>query len=67
MTALIVFYGVKDLFEEEKDKIEFVGGILNVDNSVLDKPCSDSSKAAFIDLFWSGKHKRVVKGITWLP
>jgi hypothetical protein len=53
----------KDLFEEEKNKIEFSGGILSVDDSVLDKPYSDPSKAAFIDLFWSGKHKRVVKGI----
>jgi len=53
----------KDLFEEEKNKIEFFGGILSVDDSVLDKPYSDPSKAAFIDLFWSGKHKRVVKGI----
>lgn len=53
----------KDLFEEEKDKIEFVSGMLSVDDSVLDKPYSDPSKAAFIDLFWSGKHKRVVKGI----
>lgn len=53
----------KDLFEEEKNKIEFIGGILSVDDSVIDKPYSDPSKAAFIDLFWSGKHKRVVKGI----
>jgi Transposase DDE domain len=53
----------KDLFDEEKNKIEWVGGILSVDDSVLDKPYSDPSKAAFIDLFWSGKHKCVVKGI----
>src|SRR5579871_286742 len=53
----------KDLFEEEKNKIEFVGGILSIDDSVLDKPYSDPSKAAFIDYFWSGKHKRPVKGI----
>lgn len=26
----------KDLFEEEKNKIEFEGGILSVDDSVLD-------------------------------
>jgi hypothetical protein len=53
----------KDLFAEEKEKIELAGGILSVDDSVLDKPYSDPSKAAFIDLFWSGKHKGVVKGI----
>ncbi len=53
----------KDLFDEEKNKIELVGGVLSVDDSVLDKPYSDPSKAAFIDFFWSGKHKCVVKGI----
>lgn len=56
-------YEPKDLFDEEKDKIELAGGVLSVDDSVLDKPYSDLGKAAFIDLFWSGKHKRVVKGI----
>lgn len=56
-------YEPKDLFDEEKDKIELVGGILSVDDSVLDKPYSDPNKAALIDFFWSGKHKRIVKGI----
>lgn len=37
--------------------------MLSVDDSVLDKPYSDPSVAAFIDWFWSGKHKRTVKGI----
>jgi hypothetical protein len=53
----------KDLFDEEENKIELVGGILSVDDSVLDKPYSDPSKAAFIDYFWSGKHHAIVKGI----
>ena len=53
----------KDLFDEVKEKLELAGGILGVDDSVLDKPYSDSSKAAFIEYFWSGKHKRPVKGI----
>jgi hypothetical protein len=53
----------KDLFEEEKNKIEMIGGVLSVDDSVLDKPYSDPSKAAFIDYFWSGKHHGIVKGI----
>lgn len=52
-----------DLFSEEKNKIELIGGVLSVDDSVLDKPYSDPSKAAFIDHFWSGKHHAVVKGI----
>lgn len=53
----------KDLFEEEKNKIELIGGILSVDDSVLDKPYSDPNKAAFIDYYWSGKHHATVKGI----
>lgn len=53
----------KDLFNEEKGKIEWVGGTLSVDDSVLDKPYSDPKKAAFIDYFWSGKHHKTVKGI----
>jgi hypothetical protein len=53
----------KDLFDEEKNKIELIGGILSVDDSVLDKPYSDPNKATFIDYFWSGKHHGIVKGI----
>lgn len=56
-------YEPVDLFKEEESSIELVGGIVSVDDSVLDKPYSDPAKAALIDLFWSGKHKRVVKGI----
>ena len=39
------------------------GGTLSVDDSVLDKPYSDPSKADLIANFWSGKHHRIVKGI----
>lgn len=53
----------KDLFAEEKKQIELVGGILSVDDSVLDKPYMDSKKASLVDYFWSGKHKHTVKGI----
>lgn len=53
----------KDLFDEEKNKIELIGGVLSVDDSILDKPYSDSNKAVFIDYFWSGKHHDIVKGI----
>lgn len=54
----------KDLYDEEKGKIELIGGVLSVDDSVIDKPYSNPSKTAFIDWFWSGKHKRTVKGIS---
>lgn len=56
-------YEPKDLFDEEKARVELVGGILSVDDTVLDKPYSDPAKAALIDNFYSGKHKKVVKGI----
>jgi len=53
----------EDIFNEVKDTIELVGGTLSVDDSVLDKPYSDPKKTDLIDSFWSGKHKRTVKGI----
>lgn len=56
-------YEPKDLFDDEKEKINKIGGVLTVDDSVLDKPYSNPNKASFIDHFWSGKHKKVVKGI----
>jgi len=37
----------KDLFDAEKEKIELVGGMLGVDDSVLDKPYSDSTKIEY--------------------
>lgn len=36
-------FELKDLFDEEKSKIELIGGILSVNDSVLDKPYSDSN------------------------
>ncbi len=56
-------YEPKDLFDEEKNRIELEGGILSVDDSVLDKPYMDAKKASLVDYFWSGKHKRAVKGL----
>ena len=53
----------KDLFDEVKDSIELVGGILSVDDSVLDKPYMNPKKAALIGNYWSGKHKCIVKGV----
>lgn len=54
----------KDLFEEEAPRIEFAGGILSVDDSILDKPYMDAKTASLIGNFWSGKHKRIVKGLS---
>ena len=38
-----------------------VGGILSVDDTVIDKPYSQLRNV--IGYFWSGKHKRVVKSV----
>ena len=46
--------------------IQLEGGTLSGDDSVLDKPYSDLNKTEFIGYFWSGKHKRTVKGINIL-
>jgi len=53
----------KDLFDEEKIKINLHGGVLSVDDSVLDKPYSDQKKMDLLGYYWSGKHKRAVKGL----
>ena len=56
-------YTPEDLFNEVKGEITLVGGTLSVDDSVEDKPYRDLKKSAFMGYFWSGKHKRTVKGI----
>ncbi|CAN5585211.1 transposase [soil metagenome] len=56
-------YTPKDLFEEVKSSLVLTAGTLSVDDSVEDKPYRDHNKSAFVDFFWSGKHKRSVKGI----
>jgi len=57
-------YSPSDLFNEVKCGLNLKGGLLSVDDSVLDKLYS--SKRAFVGPFWSGKHHRVVKGINWI-
>jgi hypothetical protein len=56
-------YTPRDLFDEVKEHLILVGGIGSVDDSVLDKPYSDPQKTELMGYFWSGKHKRIVKGI----
>jgi hypothetical protein len=56
-------YTPEDLFAKVKFKMVLQGGTLSVDDSVIDKPYSDPNKAELIDYFWSGKHKRSVKGL----
>ena len=56
-------YTRRDLFDEVKGHLIWSAGTLSVGDSVEDKPYRDPSKSAFVDYFWSGKHKRSVKGI----
>jgi hypothetical protein len=56
-------YTPEDLFREISADLTLEGGVLSIDDSVLDKPYSDPEKAKLIGYFWSGKHKKVVKGI----
>jgi hypothetical protein len=53
----------KDLFEEARPLLELEGGLLSVDDTVLDKPYSQEGKTELVGYFWSGKHGRAVKGL----
>lgn len=52
-----------DLFMENKVELVLDGGVLSVDDSVLDKLYSNPEHAKLIDYYWSGKHHKAVKGI----
>ena len=54
-------YQPQDMFDEVAQSLCLVGGTLSVDDTVLDKPYSNS--VALVGHFWSGKHRWVVKGI----
>ena len=56
-------YTPNDLFYGVKGDLALEKGILSIDDSVLDKPYSDPKKTKLISYFWSGKHKRTVKGL----
>jgi hypothetical protein len=56
-------YTGEDLYKSVEPNIKKEGGVLSVDDTVLDKPYSNPSKTELIGFFWSGKHKKVVKGI----
>jgi len=55
-------YEPQDLFNEAKASLNLEGGTLSVDDSTLDKPYSQHM--GFVGYFWSGKHHKVVKGIS---
>lgn len=49
------------LWEEVADRVELESGILVIDDSTLDKPYAKAME--LVSYHWSGKHRRVVKGI----
>ena len=53
----------KDLFERAKAALHLIGGVLSVDDTVIDKPYSDPAAAELVGFFWSGLHHKSVKGI----
>jgi Transposase DDE domain len=56
-------YEPKDLFDTVKEIINIVGGILSVDDTVVEKLYSHPNNAELIGYFWSGKHHKSIRGI----
>ncbi len=54
-------YEPKDLFDIVKANINLIGGILSVDDTVLEKIYSNPKYAELIDYFWSGQYHKTVK------
>lgn len=52
-----------DLFEKVRSAIDLEGGVLSIDDTVIDKPFSDPAKTELVGYFWSGRHHKTVKGI----
>lgn len=57
-------YTPHDLFNEVRSRLNLKGGTLSVDDSTVDKPYSQPTD--LIGYFWSGKHHRVVKGLSFI-
>lgn len=56
-------FSPRDLFEEVRALICLEGGLLSVDDTVLDKPHSQEGKTDLVGYFYSGLHGKAVKGI----
>ena len=56
-------YEAKDLFDTVKDLIDLKGGILSVDDTVIEKHYSNPECAELIGYFWSGKYHKTIKGL----
>lgn len=53
----------RDLFDRCKDGLQLSGGVLSVDDTVIDKPYSDPNATELVGFFWSGLRHKSVKGI----
>ena len=56
-------YEPKDLFDTVTKIIELKGGIVSVDDTVIEKHYSDPECAELIGYFWSGKYHKSIKGL----
>jgi len=56
-------YEPKDLFNTIQKIINLEGGILSVDDTVIEKIYSDPKKAELISYFWSGKAHKTIIGL----
>ena len=56
-------YEPKDLFDTVTDIINLEGGILSVDDTVIEKWYSNPKYAELIGYFWSGKYHKTIKGL----
>ena len=56
-------YKPEDLFNTVKDSIDLKGGILSVDDTVVEKHYSNRECTELIGYFWSGKYHKSIKGL----
>ena len=56
-------YEPKDLFDTVGEIIDLKGGILSVDDTVVEKHYSNPDCAELIGYFWSGKYHKSIKGL----
>ena len=56
-------YEPKDLFDMVTGIVNLTGGILSVDDTVIEKLYSNPKYAELIGYFWSGKYHKTIKGL----
>lgn len=56
-------YEPQDLFNTLKDIINLTGGIVSIDDTVVEKLYSNPKHAQLIGYFWSGKYHKSIKGL----